>query len=225
LTGSPAKQTRVFCEYKETQKHGKLIFIGDFIMKEYVYAVVYSSEMKQCLVFMKKAYGFFFKLTPVPPEHNHGGGAPCFPGGGLEVIDKGDHIVGARREFLEETGVDLNGDIVKWEPLASGEFIGKTKDGLVKYCAVFFDVDTGAFNYIVKQCETNLNAKKELLTHELSEESIGVYKSKPPFIQDDELESLVSVSLANLVEVFPNKPPTDWFYNFVYCIHCRLGIA
>jgi hypothetical protein len=35
LAGSPAKQTCVFCEYKETQKHGEIIFTGDFIMGDY----------------------------------------------------------------------------------------------------------------------------------------------------------------------------------------------
>jgi ADP-ribose pyrophosphatase YjhB (NUDIX family) len=222
-----------------------IYFIGDFIMAR-VYAVVYSSATKQCLVFKKNMKAYFYGLGKVDESNQsafeaypsgvdvaNGPGSYCFPGGGLEKSDfeaSGDTAkAGAIREFREETGFNLDGVIMKSEPLVSREFTDCIKGRTVKYRAVFFDADTDTFKHVIGQCQANLNTKKGMLTDTPNDESIAkyiqeTYEAKNPFMQDDELASVKQATLivrGNDVigegEVYFTKGniATGWFYNIV----------
>jgi 8-oxo-dGTP pyrophosphatase MutT (NUDIX family) len=195
---------------------------------QYVYAVVYSSAVKKCLVFQKKERGYYFGLKPdgtsatflLGGKPLNGGGKCCFPGGGLK--DKEDPLYGAVREFKEETGVHLD---------AYGKKLVSFEEQV--YHAVFFDVD-GAFDGIFNQCQKNIRAKESALGEldSYSTDNKLSFLRKKTVIEDDELASVEQVMLDELKTrpetVFPNNETTGWFHNIVQNFpvadHCRRPI-
>jgi 8-oxo-dGTP pyrophosphatase MutT (NUDIX family) len=198
-------------------------------MGDHVYAVVYSSTARKCLVFEKKEMGYYFGLktgTVGKPRASggislegggiyypkggrlNGSGKNCFPGGGLQG---GEHpIDGAVREFKEETGVDL---VIFKEQ-------GILFDGRLYY-AVFFDVDERTFDRIFQQCQANIVAKEgavdELrgLRDVSQSDARSILRGENLAINDDELALVKSFTLAELKakleDVFPVDEYTGWF--------------
>lgn len=86
-----------------------------------VYAVVYD-ENGCVLMAFKKAKGAYFHGEETTPTTLNSAGQLVVPGGGLEF---GESIAdGSRREFLEETGVDIlkYADLVATKTFSKGAF-------------------------------------------------------------------------------------------------------
>lgn len=116
-----------------------------------VYAVVHDGT-GNFLMARKNTYGFFFSTNGgaivQKGQGLNGAGLPAFPGGGLESYTA---IEGAKKEFLEETRVNLNQFGLK-----CAEFKYNSRRGKHLFSAVFFQVDTTYLRTIQKLAAKNL---------------------------------------------------------------------
>lgn len=164
-----------------------------------VYAIVHDGE--NCLIFKKRICGYFFKRKVAVETILNGAGACCFPGGRLEEGES--PVIGALREFKEETGVD----------------IGVPKNFEIKrelYTGVFFRVSLSELDDIKAKCSMNLV---------IAENMVGQIKNVPYRIgrelldirlpSDNELEAKVDkVSIAKTLFTKDDEK-TGWFYELI----------
>lgn len=207
-----------------------------------VYAIVYCPETNEVLVFRKKKKGCFFKKTPPKnfrgyylsdaPSLN-GGGKYCFPGGRK---DNGESFrVGAVREFLEETGVNLDSFTKKERFLTKkGQyecvvFLLKAADFFTIQRTVFIELETkeqevqnienqcqckGIVSYIFSQLQASKFNPQDAITNDDVVKKWYSFLDKSP-IEDDELESVERKNVQKCMHdgtFIQNDNATGWFY-------------
>jgi len=132
---------------------------------KFAYAVIYSSN-GDFIIANKNNKAYYFTSRLLDPAKQDGwqvipsgqlislgGGMACFPGGGM-----GSHAAeqAARMEFLEETGVNLNG-----YPISAVASSGWT-DGPYTYYGVYFRVAAADLTGIFNQAILSLNNSRWL---------------------------------------------------------------
>lgn len=161
-----------------------------------VYLALFTVQYEEIflLVGLKKTHGsFFFKYNKEKDiiitlknkaQPLNGGGEYAFPGGRLEEDEK--YIDGAIREFLEETGVEINlEDTYCYE-----------QDH--QYCVIFSYVDINYATYI------SFNANQIL------ERDFHLRMYYYNYV-DDELDRMIILDYTKALEFFSNSNDTSWF--------------
>lgn len=189
-----------------------------------VYATVYDNT--SVLVFTKNAHSHFFQGHIPGAAITHGPGKCCFPGGKIAAVDFGGYwpqyptpaqwtaarIAGARREFLEETGVAL--PVTHPVTLTINNEIPQNPgaiDNPKHPSCHFFPLPAGV---TLAQVQTQIADQLTLANgagwqHALDNGTLH--------IEDNELASVAIVPWANLPDAsFPaGDNDVDWFRSFV----------
>ncbi len=188
-------------------------------MKTQVYALAFCES--RILIAMKNSKGYFF--------HNKSGGGTIYPngivlngkdnfalpGGKLDEYEKPEP--GAVREFLEETGVDLNKKYAKVTAI-------KFEDNSNCYYGVYFDLGDKIEN-VLSQAEENLiagaKASKEVQEKKYSQFQYDQLLTDFPNCPiDNELAAIQILDINNdetwkLITKWKNDYVIGWYYNII----------
>jgi ADP-ribose pyrophosphatase YjhB (NUDIX family) len=169
-----------------------------------IYAVVYDASGR-FLIGQKLVQGYYFhrrqtgRIVPRGQRLN-GAGKSALPGGGLE---DGETIeAGCRREFFEETGVDLSGRYTQ----ATTKTFDYTNDEhrTIRYATTYFCLDAETLTALCTQITSNLKegakAAGEIQQGQITR-YYQIHERYPNAPKDNELED---------VRIMNVNDPDDW---------------
>lgn len=192
---------------------------------KFVYAICYCQENGCMLVARKRRFAYFYgnhngdmveTVFPHGKFVDHGGGLLCFPGGGLE---ESNPLNGAKREFCEETGENINDYKVLDIKILS------LIDGVFPYYGVFFRFSRQELTRLFYAIYYNLsdkNDKMRRLSHNINIKeteytnvvpinwNVDYFNTK---IRDDELESVFDH--CKMIKYATYFQANVWFYNLI----------
>ncbi|SUE33395.1 NUDIX hydrolase [Rikenella microfusus] len=172
--------------------------MSDITTMPFTYAIVHDGA--RCLIFKKKKHGHFFQRQAVNPKADlHGGGKYCFPGGSQTEANP---IIGARREFREETGIVVPTDVIREWKFTEGDGTG---------CC--FEIPADA-----------LTALHASVSRQLEMANSDDWTNEDCKVQDNELKNPELVPLANLPGDYfrADDKDTGWFHSFVTRLKAEL---